>query len=229
MNCPYCKYIEVWYKTSTANFFFCKHEECKKVSCIVWFKSFKISDNDDENYQEEGVFEEMQGENGKVDHFKCYEFKDIKAEWDAAIFGGNSRVWPNCKIGGQKDDECMHMTCGSCQTVWCYFWGGSERDVDKSTPDGSIYSHNVNWDTNSKRCPMYLTRISDIDDRYTDQCDSTNKEFFHKLLTYKNISAFLDKHSMEQYKQLSGVFPTVGQHGYDLSEVLTYDTTLIIR
>ena len=34
---------------------------------------------------------------------------------------------------------------------------------------------------------------------------------------------------MEKYKKLWGVFPTVGQHGYDLSEVLTYDTTLIIR
>mmetsp|Transcript_17942 Transcript_17942/g.20101 ORF Transcript_17942/g.20101 Transcript_17942/m.20101 type:complete len:126 (-) Transcript_17942:641-1018(-) len=26
MNCPFCKYFEIWAKTSTSNFFFCKKE-----------------------------------------------------------------------------------------------------------------------------------------------------------------------------------------------------------
>lgn len=43
-------------------------------------------------------------------HFKCYEFKDIKEEWEKAIEDGNKRFCPGCKIGGMKNDDCTHMT-----------------------------------------------------------------------------------------------------------------------
>jgi hypothetical protein len=52
----------------------------------------------------------MKGEGGFASHFKCYEFKDLKEAWEAAIENGNKRCCPNCKIGGMKDDECTHMT-----------------------------------------------------------------------------------------------------------------------
>ena len=35
MNCPFCKYFEIWAKGSSSNFFYCKKSNCKKGSCSV--------------------------------------------------------------------------------------------------------------------------------------------------------------------------------------------------
>jgi hypothetical protein len=49
------------------------------------------------------------------------------------------------------------------------------------------------------------------------------------LLTYKNIRDFLNKYGVDKFKELAAVFPTVGQHGYDLQEAMTADLTLLKR
>jgi hypothetical protein len=89
VNCPYCKYFEIWDKDNSSNFFYCKEGKCKKSSCIVCHKSFHTPEgfslNDDE-------FEEMKEEGGMLSHFKCYEYKDLKNEWETAIVDGNTRV-----------------------------------------------------------------------------------------------------------------------------------------
>jgi hypothetical protein len=42
-NCSFCKYFEIWMKTCTSNFFYCKKEGCKKVGCIVCNKQIVVS------------------------------------------------------------------------------------------------------------------------------------------------------------------------------------------
>ena len=44
-------------------------------------------------------------------HFKCYEYKDLKAQFDQCIENGVKSICPNCGFGGIKDDGCTHMTC----------------------------------------------------------------------------------------------------------------------
>ena len=43
VNCPFCNYFEIWLKLCTSNFFYCKRESCKKGSCSVCNKEFKVS------------------------------------------------------------------------------------------------------------------------------------------------------------------------------------------
>lgn len=162
-------------------------------------------------------------------HHKCYEYKDLKEEWETALETGNKRFCPGCGVGGIKNDACTHMSWDSCQTEWCYFCGLEDGSLDKEDPNGNIYSHNVDWDSNPKRCPMYLTSINEVDDRWSESCENTCITFLHKLLTYKNINAFLSKHGSEKYEILCEVFQTVGSHGYDLEDVKQLDTTLIKR
>ena len=42
MSCPFCKYFEIWAKENTANYFYCKKDGCKKGSCSVCFREFKV-------------------------------------------------------------------------------------------------------------------------------------------------------------------------------------------
>ena len=171
----------------------------------------------------------LEGKGGVFSHYKCYKYKKLRKEWEQAIEAGTKRSCPSCGVGGIKDDACTHMTCDNCNTVWCYFCGLAEEDLDKEDENGSIYSHNVNWAENEERCPMYLTEIGQVDDRWETNCDQTAKTFFHKLLTYKSLNEFFNKHSSRKFKKLCKVFPTVKQHGYDLEEAQNMDLTLIKR
>jgi hypothetical protein len=71
---------------------------------------------------------------------------------------------PVCGLRGIKDESCMHMKCPRCETPWCYLCGLSVKDCDKAParpgmPVDDIFLHNADWQTNEKRCPMYLTQV----------------------------------------------------------------------
>ena len=171
----------------------------------------------------------MKGKGGMLSHEKCYLSKDIKNDWEEALAKGTKRSCPECGVGGVKDDSCTHMTCDNCNTVWCYLCGKKESDLDKSDSNGTIYKHNDNWNTNSKRCPMYLTQIGQIDDRWSTASDLDAKNLFHKILTYKEINKFFKKYSMKEFKKACKAIPTIAQHGYDLKEAKTMDLEMIKR
>ena len=116
VNCPFCNYFEIWSKLCTSNFFYCKKEGCKKGSCSICHKEFKVPSSDYNIPSTE--LEEVK--TGMISHTKCYEYKQIKEDWDKAIDMGVKRCCPNCGIGGLKNDACTHMTCNNCLTQWCY-------------------------------------------------------------------------------------------------------------
>ena len=47
---------------------------------------------------------------------------------------------------------------------------------------GNIYNHNEEWYENEKRCPMYLTQISEVDDKWSEE-DQACLDLFHKIKT----------------------------------------------
>ncbi|CAI2375473.1 unnamed protein product [Moneuplotes crassus] len=226
MSCPFCKYFEIWTIDNSSNYFYCKKPGCHKGSCSVCFKEFEIPSS---SYVYKQEFEELKSESGMFSHHKCFKHRKAKKAWDKALENGTKRSCPECKVGGVKDDACTHMTCDNCNTVWCYFCGKKDSDLDKSDPKGNIYKHNEDWETNSKRCPMYLTQISAIDPRWSSHSDQEAKDFFHKIRTYKKIKRFFKKYSHKKFYKLCKVFPMVSQHGYDLEEVFTIDLKLIKR
>ena len=74
-----------------------------------------------------------------------------------------------------------------------------------------------------------MSEIYCVDDRWSSEDDDINLEFFHRLLAYKNIRSFINKHGMSKYNELCRIFPTVGQHGYDVKEAMRVDLTIIKR
>ena len=77
-------------------------------------------DEDDEEMEEDFMLR----------HFKWYEFRDLKAEFESAIEKGNKRFCPGWNIGGIKNDDWTHMTCDNCNTRYCYLCGKSEANWD---------------------------------------------------------------------------------------------------
>ena len=161
VSCPKCSYFEHRLKTSTANFFFCKNARCGKASCYV---CKCVVDLPSEKYYEDSkeygrLEKESRNEKGMFFHFKCYQYKDMKKEFDEALDRGSKCFCPGCGVGGVKDDACTHMACQNCHTVWCYFCGKKEEEVhkDPNAQVQNIYAHNTDWNTNELRCPMYLT------------------------------------------------------------------------
>mgnify|MGYP006290307839 CR=1 FL=1 len=162
-------------------------------------------------------------EDGMFSHYICYDYKDLKEAWEQALEAGVKRNCPSWGVGGLKDEKC------NCGIEWCYFWGKEDKDLDKADSNGSIYSHNVDWETNSNRWPFLLPQINEIDDRWPKDDDLACKQLLHKFLAYKEIKAFINKYGWDQFYELCENFPTVENHGYDLDEVMTMDLTLIHR
>ncbi|CAI2365630.1 unnamed protein product [Moneuplotes crassus] len=226
MECPFCPYLEIWDVQNYSNYFYCLGEKCKKGSCSVCKKEFKVPEDFEVDEEE---YEEMKAEGGMIAHQKCLEYKFMKEEWEKAMEMATKRHCPGCKIGGRKDEACTHMICDSCGTNWCYVCGKKEDDLDKLDPNEGIHSHNEDWDTNPKRCPMFLMQIGDLDQRWDPDDDDANVEFLHKLLTYQAIRDFFKKYTTEEFEKLCEVFSSVKNHGYNLKEAKTMDITLIKR
>ena len=171
----------------------------------------------------------MEGKGGMLSHMKCLEYQPLKLEWERALQEGEQRRCPGCKILGRKNEACTHIKCANWKTMWCYFCGGSENTVDRPGSVGDISNHNVLWETNPKRCPMYLTIISAVDSRWDFKTDLEAQKFFHKLLLYKQIRNFIQSHSIEKFNALCDVFPSVNSYRDMVEEALTMDLTLIKR
>ena len=68
---------------------------------------------------------------------------------------------PACGVRTQKDDACTHMVCGNrkCGTRYCYCCGKARIHCDGARPD-AWGEHNLGWEQNPNRCPMYLQHLS---------------------------------------------------------------------
>ena len=130
VRCPFCKYYEIWSKECTSNFFYCKADGCRKGSCSICHKEFKLLKSETSVTAEEE--KQMLGEDEMLSHFKWYEYKDLKDEWDQAIVNGNQRFCPKCGLGGIKDIVCTQIEWTKCGCLYCYVWGIAEKDLDKS-------------------------------------------------------------------------------------------------
>ena len=224
-NCPFCKYYEIWHKESTSNFFYCKADGCKKGSCSICHKEFKLPKSESRITAEEE--KQMFGEGGMFSHLKWYEYKDLKAEWDQAIVNGNQRLCPECGLGGMIDDKSTHIIWAGCYNRYWYVWGIAEKNLDKSDPNGGINRHNDDWQKNKKRCPQWLHHIQNIDSRWKGLDRTEWVLFFHKLLAYRNIKALIDKHGIEKLRELRKIFGSVAYQDYDLDEVENMDLTIV--
>ncbi|CAI2373116.1 unnamed protein product [Moneuplotes crassus] len=214
--CPYCRYHEMWDLESEGITLFCGYENCKKISCIVCYKEYMFADDSSGDCESES-------------HEKCYRLKKIKKDWDQTTYEGSQRFCPDCKYGGIKDNACTHMSCPQCKSEWCYVCGKSSNICDKSDPEGSLYSHNEEWESNDKRCPMYLSLIGGVDQRWSTRNDAEAKQFLHKILISKAIREFEARYSPNELKEFYETYSEISTNQYNIVEARKIDPRLIIR
>ena len=117
----------------------------------------------------------------------------------------------------------------TCGTNYCYVWGKAEADCNKSKSEPGLARHNDNWSTNSKRCPMLLLQISEIDSRWNARDDSICLKLFHKLLTYTYVKEFINKHTRKKFDKFWSAFNIIEECGLDIDEICSTDLTMIKR
>ena len=154
----------------------------------------------------------------------------MKDKWDKAINDGQTRKCPGWGERSQKNLGCTHMRWWNtkCNIEWCYVCGIASKDLDTESGHPYICGHNSDWETNSKRCPMYLHYISEIDNRYIDN-PAKALEFFHDLLILQEVRKFLERYSDCQFEEFCKIYPEVLKFNIDFEQARNGDLTLIKR
>jgi hypothetical protein len=158
---------------------------------------------DEEDEDDEGTFMESQAELER--HLSCVALREEKAAFEKALADGGGQTCPGCGVVGRKDGMCTHMTCQECSTVWCYICGLSVDECDKAPRVGSasrepIYGHNEDWKTNPKRCPMYLSSISDIDEEWEFDDEDMDEDFDEEDLEELCLDKFHKWRALQKLK-----------------------------
>ncbi|CAF3027473.1 unnamed protein product [Rotaria socialis] len=216
-HCPFCTNAVIR-NIHAAHIFYCDHPECGKVSCLICRKACpKIEDD----YAMDEEIAEMEK------HFKCAELADDKHELDRYVELGQKVPCPTCGLAGMKDDACTHMTCPKCSQLWCYFCGKKVEDCERARDSNNgIFDHNHNWERNPKRCPMYLTQLSELDNRWPED-EFECLAMLHRNRSLRLLREAFEKLGEERIKQVDDHFNTITTCGFTYEEILEEDHTLI--
>ncbi|CAF3756837.1 unnamed protein product [Rotaria socialis] len=216
-HCPFCTNAVIR-NINASYIFYCDHPECGKVSCLICRKACaKIEDD----YAMDEEIAEMEK------HFKCAELADDKHELDRYVELGQKMPCPTCGLAGMKDDACTHMTCLKCSQLWCYFCGKKVEDCERARDSNNgIIDHNHNWERNPKRCPMYLTQLRELDNRWPED-EFECLAMFHRNRSLRLLREAFEKLGEERIKQVDDHFNTITTCGFTYEEILEEDHTLI--
>jgi hypothetical protein len=227
-NCPSCDYFEVWPKIpSGMDVFICRKTECGKYSCSHCCHD--IIPNSGNGYSDRNYQRAKRNANTFVYHMECAQLAPMYGKFQDAIEEGLGTRCPSCGIIGRKDENCTHITCLKCQCVYCYVCGLAEADCDKEDPHEDIHSHNEDWATNEKRCPMNLVEIGEVDDRWSLEDDS---ECLARMCRYKTLSLLSKVHEEigpEIYERLRMKYEAVRNCGYSPEDFEELEEPLIRR
>ena len=141
------------------------------------------------------------------------------AQFKAAVEQGLGRACPNplCGRRGTKDDACTHMICDLCRTKWCYVCGLDVQSVACSLgpaprrPEDPLgnphYRHNVGFQVNQARCPMYLEYIHEGCDATWPADGVAALDQLHRERALRALRSFYNTVGQEQYRLLVEAFP----------------------
>ena len=224
VTCLYWGKYKIWKTSKRRIFFYCNHTDWGEAFCTICNESVD-NDRDERDTKEEQIDYE------KEVHPTWVKYAEMRKEWDMILQKGAMRFCPNpsCKTGGVKDTDCTHMKWFTCGTNYCYFWGKAEANWDKSKPEPGLARHNDNWNTNPKRCPIFLLQIQEIDKRWKTEDDDVCLKLFHKLLTYKYIKKFIKKHTREKFDDFWNAFNIQEESGLNIDDIYSTNLKMIRR
>ena len=219
VRCPHCSYFETRSNAEHMNFVFCRREGCEKVSCTVCFKVCELP--------AEGNVPSLDQARllGMERHFECKawdsEFGESCSAFEEALSMGQTMACPTCMRNGVssraiKDDACTHMTCETCETVWCYLCGldtaseeCSKAPLEEDPQMSADYRHNVAWFSEEGRCPMYLNQVHELDPTWPAD-DRSALELFHRKRTLRLLKAVYDRIGQDAYRRMVAAVPRFG-------------------
>ncbi|CAF4019977.1 unnamed protein product [Rotaria sp. Silwood1] len=210
-HCPFCSFGSIRSKQASHTFY-CERPQCGVVSCLTCRKACPRLKND---YPTDEELAEMER------HFICAELADDKQIVDDCLELGQKVPCPQCGLAGRKDHACTHMACPTCAQLWCYFCG---KKVEDGTDEK--YAHNVDWNCNPNRCPMYLRQIADVDDRWPDNEEDCLVRF-HRIRTLGLLREAFDKLGQNRMDELDRHFNIISSSDFTWDEILHEDLTLI--
>lgn len=184
-TCPFCPDMVILVLSPGDCMYFCNNPECNKTSCLV---CRKICDTDDK----------------KITHItRCGRVGALRDEVIDIINLGSQGTCPNvqCNFSAMKDEACTHIICTKCRLKWCYVCG-----LPEAKWDGGSHSHNSEWQTNKKRCPMYLDFIHQVNGTWPSDPDEVLAHF-HERKILKLLKDKFDSVDRQEIKDLLETFP----------------------
>jgi hypothetical protein len=232
-KCEACGYFEI--RTDRPVLWWCSM--CHVGACQVCHKELPCQAED-----EEAGMDPHRAELLNPHVIGCASLRDAKEAVDQALDLGSKMQCPGCGLAGRKDDACTHMACPRCHTSWCYVCGLSVERCDKEPPRpgrpaDDIFLHNVDWEGNEQRCPMYLTQILEVDPDWLgegweggdDVDDDTCLAHFHRHRTLKLLQEVRAGVGAETFEQVWLHFDSVRNAGFDIDDVFFQDTSSLIN
>jgi len=183
VKCPKCDYFEIHTKTASNDYLACKNELCKFKSCIYCAKD------------------------STENHSLCGKLGFIKIELEEAIDNATYKRCPTCKVGGQKDGACSHMTCLCCKTEYCYVCMKTKKEI------GGDFSKHFGNGKDLPKCPQWLHHVTG----FGEGEDAVLR--YHSNLKLMYLKNVFDKYG-EKAKQADAYYGILKNNGYELSEIM---------
>jgi hypothetical protein len=212
LQCPSCSWFAVGYDEPPL-FLKCQGK-CGQVSC--YHCKVSVPGNNPPQTEEEELAQAAHIPHADPELNRWYKrWQD--AEQSQTVACPNSE----CNVpAGLKDDACLHMTCNACNTQYCYFCKLKIDQCDQATAAelaqagaglgmSPIYRHNVNWVENRKRCPMYLTELSEVDAQWPHGDDQACVERLSRLQALKALSDVYNEMGDAVFQRLQAAFGPV--------------------
>ena len=141
---------------------------------------------------------------------------------------GSKQRCPYCQLTGLKDDACTHIVCQRCRKSWCYFCGLKEHECPvPENVQPSLSAHNLEWESNERRCPMALVSVQELDPRWPDN-DRDCLEYFHRYRTLSHLYDVWTRIGEEKFNEVNRIFGTIDASGYSIEEIVDFPNRTFI-
>lgn len=118
---------------------------------------------------------------------ECPLLGELKTAVEKVICDGGSQSCPACGLSGRKDGNCTHITCPKCRTRWCYVCA-----LERNRAHGGEASHNSGWETDARRCPMYLQYIHRVNPQWPEDPTAAVDRFHERHILWRLHELLVD-------------------------------------
>jgi len=186
VNCPLCP------KLSCATYLIDRNDHlqfvdcslCNKSLCLLCFKEKNVTGKDINIHKKcKSLYAAYRSLEKFIEFNLCFSCKKCKSRYIKEKIAKDMKA---------KFGECSHIMCNQCNKESCYFCMGHLDDVSKS--NNTIFGHNADYKTNSKRCPLYVTHLANINElKHWPQNDREANMMFNRYKMESSLSKIVYK------------------------------------